>query len=198
MDHFRRMTRSNARFATGTARFEHWYRDHTAYFITARTREGFCAFETDEAKSIFWDRFDYWSKQFGYVEYVTTLLNNHYHTEGYLPIGEDLGRMMQRIHGSVAKLGNDVLPERRLPFWREAGKHDYFDGCLRDETQCRLAYRYTLMQSVKAGIVRDWRDYPQTRVSMEVDDAVKHALAHRGFMEGIEYKRYKQYRKSAR
>lgn len=198
MHHFRRMTRSDASKATGQSRFEHWYRDDTAYFITARTRAGFPAFDSDQAKAIFWGRFDHWTKQFGYIEYVTTLMNNHYHTEGFLPIGEDLGRMMQRIHGSIAKLVNDLLPTRHLPFWREAGKHDYFDGCLRDETQCRLAYRYTLMQSVKAGIVRDWRIYPHTRVSMDVDSAIRHAHAHHGFMEGIEYKRYKQRKQSAR
>ena len=62
---------------------------------------------------------------------------------------------MQRLHGSVAKLVNDLLPERRVPFWREAGHHDYFDGCIRDEKQCRLAYHYTLTQAVRHGIVTD-------------------------------------------
>ena len=197
MGTFRKFTHSREGFSTG-ATLQHWYRDHTAYFITARCRDGFAAFATDEAKAIFWDRFDYWSKQFGYVEYVTTLMNNHYHTEGFLPIGKDLGRMMQRIHGSVAKLVNDLLPERRLPFWRESGRRDYFDGCLRDEMQCRLAHRYTIMQGVRAGIVRDWRAYPHTRVSMDVDTAVQYALERKGFMEGVEYKRYKNYRRTNR
>ena len=39
--------------------------------------------------------------------------------------------------GTVAKLVNDLLPERHVPFWREARRNDYFDGCLRDELQCR-------------------------------------------------------------
>jgi hypothetical protein len=37
MDHFRRMTRSKAEHATGTARFEHWYHDHIAYLIIAQS-----------------------------------------------------------------------------------------------------------------------------------------------------------------
>jgi hypothetical protein len=48
-------------------------------------------------------------------------MNNHYHTLGYLKKGEQLGPMMREFHGSVAKLVNDVLPERHLPFWRRAG-----------------------------------------------------------------------------
>ena len=38
--------------------------------------------------------------------------------------GENLGPMVQRIHGLVAKLVNDLLPKRHLPFWRRAGNQD--------------------------------------------------------------------------
>lgn len=57
--------------------------------------------------------------------------------------------MMRKLHGSVAKLVNDILPERRAPFWRTNGHSDDFDGCLRDETQCRRAYRYTLLERLR-------------------------------------------------
>ena len=77
--------------------------------------------------------------------------------------------MMQRIHGSVAKLVNDLLPERRTPFWGDPGHQDYFDGCIRDEKQCRLAYRYTLTQSVRHGLCRDWREYRHTRVNVDLE-----------------------------
>jgi hypothetical protein len=93
----------------GRHRFEHWYCDNQVYFITARCRDRYPAFRSEEAKAIFWDRFDYYSK----------------------------------LHGSVAKLVNDLLPERRVPFWRDDSGKDYFDGCIRDELQCRRAYRYT-------------------------------------------------------
>ena len=43
--------------------------------------------------------------------------------------------MMQRLHGSVAKLVNDLLPQRLTPFWRDAEGKGYFDGCIRDEKQ---------------------------------------------------------------
>ena len=108
---------------------------------------------------------------------MTSLLDNHYHSVGYLKIGENLGPMMQHIHGSVAKLVNDTLDVRLVPFWRTAGNQDYFDGCLRDEQQANRAYRYTLKQAVRHGIVTDYHDYPHTRVNVEMDRAIKRATA---------------------
>ena len=171
---------------------EHWYRDNSVYFITARCRDRYPAFESEAAKTVFWDRFDHYTRFYGFVPWVTTLLDNHYHTLGYLKVGEQLGPMMQRIHGSVAKLVNDQLPTRHLPFWCEAGRRDYFDGCIRDETQCRRAYRYTLLQSVRAGLHRDWHDYPHTHCAIDVERGIKRAHELNAFMEGVPYKRYER------
>jgi hypothetical protein len=188
--HFRIRSASSVEYFDGKHRFEHWYRDNTVYFITSRCRDRYPAFETEAAKVVFWDRFLHWSNAYGFVPWVTTLLNNHYHTLGYLRVGENLGPFMQRFHGSVAKLVNDLLPERLLPFWRRSGRRDYFDGCIRDELQCRRAYRYTRLQSVRHRICRDWREYPHTRMTIDVDRGVKRALELNAFMVGVRYKRY--------
>ena len=103
--------------------------------FTSKVRDGFRAFASEEAKRIFWDRFEHYTQKYGFVPWIATLMNNHYHFEGYLKIGENLGPLMQHLHGSVAKLVNDILPERHLPFWRHRGNQDYFDGCLRDVLQ---------------------------------------------------------------
>lgn len=192
---FRVSTPSARGFTDGRHRFEHWYRDNTVYFITARCRDRYPAFDSDDAKAVFWDRFDQWAKFYGYVPWITTLMHNHYHTLGYLKVGENLGPMMQHIHGSVAKLVNDLLPERRTPFWRGAGRshrNDYFDGCLRNETQCRRAYRYTLTQCRRAGICRDPADYPHTRVHVELERGVRRALELHAFLYDVPYPRYGQ------
>jgi len=139
---------------------------------------------------VFRDRFDFYTSLYGFIPWATTLLNNHYHTLGYLKLGENLGPIMQRIHGSVARLVNDLLPERRLPFWRGNGRRDYFDGCIRDQAQCCRAYRYTVRQSVRAGLCRDWREYPRTHVAIDLEKGVKRALQLNAFMEGVAYKRY--------
>ena len=179
----------------GVHRFEHWYRDNTVYFITAKCRDGFHAFATEDAKQVFWDRFHYYTALFGFVPWVTTLLSNHYHTIGYLKVGTNLGPMMQRLHGSVSKLVNDLLPERRVPFWRNHRQNDYFDGCIRDELQARRAYRYTLTQSTRHRLAPGYRDYPHTVVKIDLDRAVARALELHAFLLDVPYPRYDPRRK---
>ena len=102
---------------------------------------------------------------------------------------------MRHVHGSVAKLVNDLLVVRLKPFWYDTGKQGYFDGCLRDEAQCRWTYRYVLWQCKRHGICLDWRDYPHTRVNIELEVSVKRALEKKAFMEDVEYKRYARARR---
>jgi len=192
MPRFRTSSHSRREFIKGKHRFEHWYRDNTVYFITSRCSNRFPAFASDQAKSVFWERFDHYTNHYGFVPWVTTLLNNHYHTLGYLKVGENLGPMMQRIHGSVAKLVNDVLPERLKPFWREGAHNDYFDGCIRDETQCRRAYRYTLTQSVRHRLTTDYRKYPHTQVRVDLERGIRRVTELKEFLDDVPYPRYGQ------
>jgi hypothetical protein len=171
-------------------RYEHWLVDNQVYFITARCRDQFTAFASQAAKDVFWRHFVKYTAEFGFVPWVTSLVDNHYHTLGFLRDGKYLPRMMQRLHGSVAKLVNDVLPQRLTPFWRDARGKEYFDGCIRDERQARLAYRYTLTQAVRHGLVRDWRDYGHTRVNVELEAAIRRSHEIKAFLEGVPYKRY--------
>lgn len=182
-------------FHDGERRFEHWYVDNQVYFITSRCRDGYLAFRSDEAKAVFWVRFYHYTKLHGFFPWVTTLIGNHYHTVGYLRYGKDLGPMMRKIHGSVAKLVNDLLPERRVPFWRERGGRDYFDGCLRDELQCRRAYRYTLTQCRRHGICPNPALYPHTRVDIELERGIRRATELKAFLYDVPYPRYDRKRR---
>ena len=120
-------------------RFEHWYLDNQVYFITARCRDRYPAFAAEQAKAVFWDRFTHYTEEFGFVPWVVSLLDHHYHLLGYNRRGDALQTMMQRLHGSVAKLVNDLLPERRRAFWRDAYGKEFFDGCIRDSRQAERA-----------------------------------------------------------
>lgn len=194
---FRKVSATKTETWKGKHRFEHWYLDNQVYFITARCREQFHVFASEQAKNLFWDRFDHYTKKYEFFPWVTSLLGNHYHTLGYLRVGENLGQMMRHLHGSVAKLVNDLLPEPHLPFWREAGNQDYFDGCIRDAKQCRCAYRYTLTQAERHGIVRDYREYSHTHVAIELERGLKRAIELRAFLEDVPYKRYQQQERKA-
>ncbi len=192
MRRFRTSSISRDEFHKGQHRFEHWYLDNCVYFITARCKDRASMFAPEEAKCVFWDRFDHWTSQHGYVPWITSLLNNHYHTLGYLREGEQLGPMMQHFHGSVAKLVNDLHVERLKPFWYDSGKQGYFDGCIRDAVQARRAYRYIMLQSVRHGLARDWREYPHTRVNVEIERAIARAGEKRALLEHVKYKRYER------
>ena len=185
-----RVSRSSQPVREGRLRFEHWHADNQVYFITARCRDGYPAFKEEDAKAVFWERFEHYSEVFGFRPWVTSLIDNHYHTIGYLREGRNLSSMMPRLHGSVAKLVNDTLDVRRRKFWRDAKGKEYFDGCIRDENQARKAYRYTCIQSQRHGLVSDWRGYAHTRIGVELDHAVKRAHELGAFMEFKPYKRY--------
>jgi REP element-mobilizing transposase RayT len=174
----------------GKHRFEHWYRDNSVYFITARCTDRFPAFASEEAKAIFWDRFYYYTAMFGFIPWITSLLDNHYHTVGYLKTGVNLGKMMQRLHGSVAKLVNDLLPERHTPFFRSTNRHDYFDGCLRDFLQGVRTVNYVRGQAVRHGIVSDYRNYPHTVIHLNLNKAIFRAVELNAFLSDVPYARY--------
>jgi len=181
----------------GRHRFEHWYVSNQVYFLSVSCRDHFPALASEEAKTVFWDRFDHYTAEYAFTPWVTSLLDTHYHVLGYCKTASNMGAMMQRLHGSVAKLVNDTLPRRRVPFWTERGPGhaDYFDGCIRDEKQCRLAYRYVLTQAVRHGICADWREYPHTHVNVELERAVRRALQLGAFLEGVPYARYEKKRR---
>src|SRR5690242_19648794 len=104
MRHFRKVAYTNHEFFNGQHRFEHWYRNNTVYFLTSRVRDGVAVFQERAARDVFWTQFDHYTKLHGFVPWVTSLLNNHYHTLGYLRDGEQPGEMMRKLHGSVAWL----------------------------------------------------------------------------------------------
>jgi hypothetical protein len=72
MSRFRTSSHSRREFIKGKHRFEHWYRDNTVYFITSRCSNRFPAFASEQAKTVFWDRFDHYTAHYGFVPWVTT------------------------------------------------------------------------------------------------------------------------------
>jgi hypothetical protein len=191
---FSRSNPSTREYWQGKHRFEHWYRDNQVYLITARTRGGTPVFEAEAAKAVFWDRFAHYAGLHGFDAWVTSLLVNHYHTVGYVPVGVELKEMMRKLHGSVAKLVNDLLAVRLVPFWGERENRDYFDGSLRDETQLTRSYVYVLRQATRHGVCRDYREYPHTRVTLGLQESVAFARQRRALMYRVPYARYERHR----
>lgn len=64
---FRKSSISSGEHYDGQHRFEHWYRDNSIYFITARCRNRFPAFASEDAKMIFWERFGCYTQKYTFV-----------------------------------------------------------------------------------------------------------------------------------
>jgi hypothetical protein len=62
-----RISRSNNATYRDRHRYEHWLVDNQVYFLTARCRDRLPAFESEAAKTVFWDRFDHYTSEFGFV-----------------------------------------------------------------------------------------------------------------------------------
>src|SRR5690606_17970117 len=77
MPRFRKSSHSFEEFRDGRHRFEHWYRDNTVYFITARCRDRFAAFASKRAKEVFWDRFEYHTAALQFEPWVTSRSEEH-------------------------------------------------------------------------------------------------------------------------
>lgn len=185
-----KVAHSKREYFEGDHRFEHWYVDNQVYFITTKCNQSFHAFVTPESQTIFWDRFYHYASEYEFFPWITTLMSNHYHTLGYLRHGKNLGQLMRKFHGSVAKLVNDILPERQLPFWRERGGRDYFDGCLRDEVQCRRAYWYVYRQCIRHGIATDPCQFPNTKIDIELERGLARAMELKALLYDVPYPRY--------
>ena len=69
---FRKSSATAHEHFDGRHRFEHWYRDNTVYFITARCRDKYPAFASEAAKAVFWERFHYYTKKYEFVPWATT------------------------------------------------------------------------------------------------------------------------------
>ena len=190
MHRFRKSSISSDEYHEGQHRFEHWYRDNSVYFITARCRQKFGAFASEQAKAVFWERLTHYLNSYAVVPLIVSLLDNHYHALLYVKRMEVVGPFMRHLHGSVAKQVNDVLPTRLKPFWYDTGKQGYFDGVIRNQQQHFRAHRYTRLQSVRHGLARDWRKYPHAREYVDVERASARAVELKAYMEDVPYKRY--------
>ena len=93
--------------------------------------------------------------------------------------------------GRSAKLVERLAAERRKPFWSESGHRDYFDGCIRDEQQCRLAYRLRRCgKPVRHGIVGKLAEYRRTReLRSSSNAALQRRVELESILERVPYKR---------
>ncbi len=109
------------------------------------------------------DTLHYWDKK-RYDLVGFTIMSNHIHliidtwdTENYT---ETVTTVMQSIKRHTARQSN-ILLNREGQFWQR----ESYDHLIRNEKEFKNIIHYTAQNSVKAGLVKDWRDYPHTFIN---------------------------------
>lgn len=92
-----------------------------------------------------------------------TIMPNHLHvlfTTGPVP----MAKLLKDWKGSTSRAANLILGRKGVPFWQA----DYWDTYMRDVEHEQTTIRYMKNNPVKAGLVKDWKDWPWTYIAPEV------------------------------
>ncbi len=133
----------------------HIYLDNTWYIITATTLDHASFLVSERAKTLVRDTLESLVLEFNITLYAWVILNNHYHLLLKTWRGKDLPRFLGRLHGSTSRQINlwDVATGRQV--W-----HNYWDTCIRTETDLWTRFNYIHNNPVKHGYVRRLEDWP--------------------------------------
>ena len=117
----------------------------------------------NEIAEIIKESLHYWHKK-RYDLIAFTIMSNHIHflidtwdTENYTA---SVTSAMQSIKRHTARQSN-ILLEREGQFWQ----NENYDHLVRNEREFTNIINYIVQNSVKAGLVTNWRDYPHTFVN---------------------------------
>ncbi len=97
-----------------------------------------------------------------YDLHAYTIMSNHVHMVVTLTGDVPLDRVLQQMKSFTAVACNKVL-ERHGDFWL----HEGYDHVVREGRFGHVIW-YVLMNPVKAGLCKQWRDYPHTYLSPDL------------------------------
>ncbi len=99
-----------------------------------------------------------------YQLYTFCIMSNHIHLMfRLLPDSPPLWKVMQDLKKYTALNSNRLIGQRDVPFWDE----ESYDHLVREKEFNRIL-AYILNNPVKAGLVKDWRDWPWTYCSTDL------------------------------
>jgi putative transposase len=161
----------------------HIYLDDLPYFITASTFQHRKLLNAEiktrlqellhRVFAAYHWRLDHW-----------VILDNHYHLLASSCKGQDLPRIINKIHNQSAQQINELLPPERRSHKRVW--YNYWDYCPRDEQDYNLRLCYLLNNPVKHGYVETLYEWPWSSFHKFYEDRGDTALR-RLFHEHREY-----------
>jgi REP element-mobilizing transposase RayT len=103
--------------------------------------------------------------------YAVCVMSNHVHAVVRAPEGvdeADSGLFMSRHKSHTARMCNKLLERTGKSFWED----DYFDRTVR-RGKFNTVMWYVLNNPVKAGLVNDWWEWPNTWLNPEYEELFK-------------------------
>ncbi len=133
----------------------HIYLDDTWYMITGAVHENRRLLQPAGYKGLVRDQLKALAVEFKFTLGAWVVLDNHYHILARSHEGATLSRFIGRLHGrtSFDINGHDGARGRRM--W-----HNYFDTCIRTETDYWTRFNYIHNNPVKHRYVKRHEDWP--------------------------------------
>lgn len=136
----------------------HLYFDQAIYFITCRTVNKEKFFVSNTQKNILYSCLKTGLLEFKIPVYAFALLDNHYHLLLKIKRAEDLPLFIKHINGKSSFELNKSENKQGRKIW-----YQYFDHCIRDETDFWKHFNYIHQNPVKHGLCKNLPevfDYP--------------------------------------
>ena len=158
----------------------HLFLDNSPYFITASTHKK-RPLLNDAIKIQLLElmREAYQSCQWRFEHWV--ILNNHYHIMVHSDKGEDLSKIIGRIHYKSGQLIRETQGNYKHIWW------NYWDYCPRDQNDYWVRLNCLLLNPIKHGYTDNLNDYPFSSFHQLLAETGREALM-RQFKDHAEYK----------
>jgi len=133
----------------------HIYLDNAWYIISASTLDRVPLLRSERAKAFVRDKLNALIPEFGIALRAWVILDNHYHLLLRTRLGQELPRLLRRLHGSVSRQVNEWDGINGRQVW-----HNYWDTSIRDEAGLWTRFNYVHQNPVKHGYVDSPEDWP--------------------------------------
>ncbi len=133
----------------------HIYRDDTWYIITSSIYQNQCLLRTKGYKEFARDQLKTLVIHFGFRLTAWVILDNHYHILVKSRSGMDLSRFLARLHGRISFELNTRDGRRGRRVW-----HNYWDTCIRTQTDYWIRFNYIHHNPVKHGYTKRMENWP--------------------------------------
>jgi len=132
----------------------HLYFDDTVYFLTSHTYRNKRILGTDLSKTLLLNKIRFGIDEFGYTLYAWVILDNHYHILLKTLSGDDLPKVISRIHAGLSYELNNIENMRGRKIWQ-----NYWDRCIRSKSDFYKYFNYIHHNPIKHGIVSETAGY---------------------------------------